>query len=331
MNKRAVNLVKNGAIESAMRTVETERRGLEALERALAGGLAAPFSHAVALIGDITGRVVVTGVGKSGHIGVKLAATLASTGTPAFFIHSAEANHGDLGMIAHDDVIVAMSWSGETAELKGILSYCRRFSVPLIAITSGATSTLGREADVVILLPKEQEACPHGLAPTTSTLLQLAIGDALAVALMEARGFSAGDFHVFHPGGKLGASLTHVADIMHTGERVPLVPQGTPLRQAISTLSKMHFGCVGILDDDGRLCGIVTDGDIARNLDRSLGELNVDDIMTRNPKTVLATTLATGAMAVLNNHNISALIVIDEDRRPIGLVHFHDLLRIGVV
>jgi arabinose-5-phosphate isomerase len=331
MNKRAMKLVENGAIQSAMRTLETERRGLEALERALAGDLAEPFSRAVALIGDISGRVIITGVGKSGHIGVKLAATLASTGTPAFFMHSAEANHGDLGMIAHDDIIVAMSWSGETAELKGILSYCRRFSVPLIAITSGARSTLAREADVVLLLPKEQEACPHGLAPTTSALLQLAIGDALAVALMEARGFSAGDFHVFHPGGKLGASLTHVADIMHSGERVPLVPLGTPLRHAISTLSKMHFGCVGIMDDDGRLCGIVTDGDIARNLDRSLGELSVEDIMTRDPKTVRETTLATGAMAVLNKHNISALIVVDDDRRPIGLVHFHDLLRIGVV
>ncbi|WFR94559.1 KpsF/GutQ family sugar-phosphate isomerase [Rhizobium tumorigenes] len=330
MNKRAFNPVENGAIQSAMRTIETERRGLEALERALADGLAEPFSRAVALIGDITGRVIVTGVGKSGHVGVKLAATLASTGTPAFFVHSAEANHGDLGMIAHDDVIIAMSWGGETAELKGILNYCRRFSVPLIAITSGATSSLGREADVVLLLPKEQEACPHGLAPTTSTLLQLAIGDALAVALMEARGFTASDFHVFHPGGKLGASLTHVADIMHTGERVPLVPQGTPLPQAISTLSKMRFGCVGVLDADGRLCGIVTDGDIARNLGRSLAELNVDDIMTADPKTVRATTFATGAMAVLNNNNISALLVVDEDRRPIGLVHFHDLLRIGV-
>ncbi|MGA1803758.1 KpsF/GutQ family sugar-phosphate isomerase [Rhizobium sp. HT1-10] len=330
MNKRAMNLVENGAIESAMRTIETERRGLEALERAMAGSLAEPFARAVALIGDITGRVIVTGVGKSGHIGAKLAATLASTGTPAFFVHSAEANHGDLGMIAHDDVIIAMSWGGETAELKGILTYCRRFSVPLIAITSGLTSSLGREADVVLLLPKEQEACPHGLAPTTSTLLQLAIGDALAVALMEARGFTATDFHVFHPGGKLGASLTHVADIMHTGERVPLVAQGTPLPQAIGKLSKMRFGCVGVLDDEGRLCGIVTDGDIARNLDRSLGELNVDDIMTSNPKTVRATTLATGAMAVLNNNNISALLVVDEDRRPIGLVHFHDLLRIGV-
>lgn len=330
MNKRAVKLIKNGAIESAMRTVETERRGLEALEKALAGPLAGPFSQAVEIIGDITGRVIVTGVGKSGHIGAKLAATFASTGTPAFFVHSAEANHGDLGMIAPDDAIIAMSWSGETAELKGIVAYSRRFSVPLIAITSSATSTLGREADVVILLPKEQEACPHGLAPTTSTLLQLAIGDALAVALMEARGFTAGDFRVFHPGGKLGASLTHIADIMHVGARVPLVARGTSLPEAISTLSRMSFGCVGVLDDEGCLCGIVTDGDIARNLHRSLSELHVDDIMTANPKTVKPTTLATGAMAVLNNNNISALIVVDDERKPVGVVHFHDLLRIGV-
>jgi arabinose-5-phosphate isomerase len=330
MNKRAVKLIKNGAVESAIRTIATERQGVEALERALAGPLAAAFSQAVETIGGIAGRVIVTGVGKSGHIGAKLAATFASTGTPAFFVHSAEANHGDLGMISPDDAIVAMSWSGETAELKGIISYSRRFSVPLIAITSSETSTLGREADVALLLPKEQEACPHGLAPTTSTLLQLAIGDALAVALMEARGFTAGDFHVFHPGGKLGASLTHVADIMHVGERVPLVERGTPLPQAISLLSRMRFGCVGVLDADGKLCGIVTDGDIARNLDRSLGELLVDDIMTEKPKTVRPTTLATGAMAVLNNHNISALLVVDDEHKPIGVIHFHDLLRIGV-
>jgi arabinose-5-phosphate isomerase len=331
MNKRAVKLVEDGVISSAMRTIATERRGLEALERALANGLADPFNRAVELIGQSTGRVIVTGVGKSGHIGAKLAATFASTGTPAFFVHSAEANHGDLGMIAQNDVIIAMSWSGETAELKNIVSYSRRFSIPLIAITSGEKSTLGREADVAILLPKEEEACPHGLAPTTSTMMQLAMGDALAISLMEARGFTAGDFHVFHPGGKLGAALTHVADIMHTGDRVPVVRQGTPFAEAISVLSRGRFGCVGVLDEDGRLCGIVTEGDMARNLTRNLSELDVDDIMTRTPKVVKPTALATTAAAVLNKHNISALIVIDEDSRPIGLVHFHDLLRIGVV
>ena len=330
MNKRAVRLIENGAIESAIRTVETERRGLEALERALANGLAGPFSRAVEIIGDIAGRVIITGVGKSGHIGNKLAASLASTGTPAFFVHPVEANHGDLGMITQDDVIIAISWGGESAELRGIIAYSRRFSIPMIAVTAGETSTLARESDVVLLLPKEQEACPHGLAPTTSTLLQLAIGDALTVALLEARGFTAEDFRTFHPGGKLGASLSHVADIMHKGDSVPLVKLGTGMREAVTTLAKMRFGCVGVIDDDGCLCGIVTDGDIARNLGTSLAEMLVDEVMTRNPKTVKQTTLATSAMAVLNRHNISALIVVDEARQPVGIVHFHDLLRIGV-
>jgi arabinose-5-phosphate isomerase len=179
-------------------------------------------------------------------------------------------------------------------------------------------------------MPSEEEACPHGLAPTTSTMMQLAMGDALAIALLEARGFTARDFHVFHPGGKLGAALSHVADIMHTGDHVPLVARGTPLPEAISTLSRKHFGCVGILDEDGRLCGIVTEGDMARNLTRNLSELVVDDIMTSAPKTVKANVLATAALALLNKHSIGALIVVDDDNRPVGLVHFHDLLRIGV-
>ncbi|MBY3170265.1 KpsF/GutQ family sugar-phosphate isomerase [Rhizobium laguerreae] len=330
MNRRAINLVENSVLESAKRTIETERRGLEALERAFDNGLAGPFTRAVEVIGDISGRVIVTGVGKSGHIGAKLAATFASTGTPAFFVHAAEANHGDLGMIARDDVVLAISKGGESAELKSIISFTRRFSIPLIAITCSEGSSLAAAADIVLLMPNEQEACPNGLAPTTSTLMQLAIGDALAVALLEARGFTATDFHVFHPGGKLGASLMHVGDIMHTGERLPLVATGTPMPEAITVLSRKHFGCVGVLDEDGRLCGIVTEGDMARNLTRNLAELAVDDIMTRTPKTVRSTVLATAALALLNQHHIGALIVIDEDRRPVGLVHFHDLLRIGV-
>ncbi|MDO3433093.1 KpsF/GutQ family sugar-phosphate isomerase [Rhizobium sp. CBN3] len=330
MNKRAVKLVENSVLESAKRTVEAEKRGLEALEQAFDNGLAGPFTRAVEIIGDISGRVIVTGVGKSGHIGVKIAATLASTGTPAFFVHAAEANHGDLGMIGQSDAIIAISWSGQAQELKAILSYSRRFSIPLIAITYDETSSLGLAADIVLKLPKETEACPHGLAPTTSAIMQLAIGDALAVALLEARGFTATDFHVFHPGGKLGASLMHVADIMHTGEKLPLVAKGTPMPEAITVLSRKHFGCVGVLDQDGRLCGIVTEGDMARNLSRNLAELAVDDIMTKTPKTVKPTMLATAALALLNQHHIGALIVIDEDSRPIGLVHFHDLLRIGV-
>ncbi|ACE92751.1 arabinose 5-phosphate isomerase KdsD/KpsF 2 [Rhizobium phaseoli] len=330
MNRRAIKLVENGVLESAKRTIEIEKRGLEALEQALDNGLAGPFTRAIEVIGDISGRVIVTGVGKSGHIGAKLAATFASTGTPAFFVHAAEANHGDLGMIARDDVVLAISKGGESAELKSIISFTRRFSIPLIALTCGESSSLATAADIVLLVPNEQEACPNGLAPTTSTLMQLALGDALAVALLEARGFTATDFHVFHPGGKLGASLTHVADIMHTGERLPLVAKGTPMPEAITVLSRKHFGCVGVLDEEGRLCGIVTEGDMARNLTRNLAELAVDDIMTKTPKTVKPTMLATAALALLNQHSIGALIVVDDDRRPLGLVHFHDLLRIGV-
>ncbi len=330
MIKRAVNLIENGVLESAKRTLGTERRAMESLERAFDADLAGPFLQAVELIGELSGRVIVTGVGKSGHIGVKIAATLASTGTPAFFMHAAEANHGDLGMVGRGDAVLALSKGGESVELRNIIAYTRRFSIPLIAMTCSPTSSLGKASDVVLLMPNEEEACPHGLAPTTSTLIQLAMGDALAISLLEARGFTARDFHVFHPGGKLGAVLSHVADVMHTGERVPLVVKGTPLPEAISILSRKHFGCVGILDEDGRLCGIVTEGDMARNLTRNLSELIVDDIMTRSPKTVKANVLATAALALLDKHSIGALIVVDDDNRPVGLIHFHDLLRIGV-
>ncbi len=330
MIKRALQLVEHDVVDSALRTVSFGKQGLNALEIALQNGLGDSFRKAAELIGEIDGRVVVTGVGKSGHIGRKIAASLASTGTPSFFVHPVEANHGDLGMIAPGDVVLALSWGGETAELQGIVSFTRRFSIPLIALTSGAISTLAREADVVLLLPKEQEACPHGLAPTTSTLMQLAMGDALAVALLEARGFSAVDFRTYHPGGKLGAMLSHVSDLMHTGERVPLVQKGVLMSEAIHELSRKRFGCVGVVDEDGCLCGVVSDGDIARHLDRNLGEAIVDDVMTRNPKTVGKETLATAAMALLNKHSIGALIVVDEDRKPVGIVHFHDLLRVGV-
>jgi len=325
-----VKLVENSVLESGKRTISIERLALEALERAFDDGLAGPFTRAVEMIGENSGRVIVTGVGKSGHIGTKIAATFASTGTPAFFVHAAEANHGDLGMIAGDDLVLAISKGGESAELKSIISYTRRFSIPLIAMTCSPRSSLATAADIVLLIPNEEEACPNGLAPTTSTMMQLALGDALAIALLDARGFTATDFHVFHPGGKLGASLMHVADIMHTGDRLPLVAKGTSVPEAIKVLSHKHFGCVGVLDAEGRLCGIVTDGDMSRNLSRNLAELTVDDIMTRAPKTVRPTILATAALALLEQYKIGALIVIDDDQRPIGLVHFHDLLRIGV-
>jgi arabinose-5-phosphate isomerase len=320
---------RSAAIASALRTVATEQAGVAALAEALQNGLSESFARAIELVSAIRGRVIVTGVGKSGHIGAKIAATLASTGTPAFFVHPAEANHGDLGMIAKDDAIIAMSWSGESAELKGIVAYSRRFSIPLIAITSGETSALARESDVVLLLPRVPEACPHGLAPTTSTLLQLVVGDALAVALLEARGFTPDHFRTFHPGGQLGASLMQVREIMHQGDRVPVAPLGSALREAIVTLSKKRFGCVCIVGEDGRLAGIITDGDLARNLDRNLGALTVDDIMTRTPKTVDPDALTGEAIAILDENRISALVVV-EDGKPVGIVHFHDLLRIGV-
>ncbi len=319
---------REAAIASALRTVAFEQAGIEELAAALRSDLSDAFAHAVELLSNIAGRVIVTGVGKSGHIGTKIAATLASTGTPAFFVHPAEANHGDLGMIAQNDVIIAMSWSGESQELKGIIAYSRRFAIPLIAITAREGSALARAADVVLLLPRATEACPHGLAPTTSTLLQLVIGDALAVALLEVRGFTPDHFRDLHPGGQLGANLTQVSDVMHSGDDLPLVQLGTKMPAAMKVLSRKRFGCVCVVDGEGRLAGIVTDGDLARNLERNLAETAVDEIMTRRPKTIRPQILASAALGLLNEHDISALVVI-EDERPIGIVHFHDLLRIG--
>jgi len=321
-------LDRQASIASALRTVATEQAGVAALAAALENGLAEPFSRAVDIVSRIDGRLIVTGVGKSGHIGSKIAATLASTGTPAFFVHPSEANHGDLGMIAKDDVIIAMSWSGESRELMGIVAYSRRFSIPLIGITAGETSALAREADVVLLLPRAPEACPHGLAPTTSTLLQLVIGDALAIALLEARGFTPDHFRTFHPGGQLGANLTQIRDIMHVGDRLPLVPSGTGMREAILELSSKGFGCVAITAPDGALIGIITDGDIRRHIDSNLLEMSVDQVMTKDPKTARPDTLVATALQTVNNSAITSLMVV-EGRLPVGLVHHHVLLRIG--
>ncbi len=320
---------RNAAIASALRTVGAEQSGLTALKAALEDGLSAPFADAVEVLSRIRGRVIVTGVGKSGHIGSKIAATLASTGTPSFFVHPAEANHGDLGMIARDDAIVAVSWSGETFELKGIVAYARRFSIPLIAITAGEASTLAREATVVLTLPRAPEACPHGLAPTTSTMLQLVVGDALAVALLEARGFTPEHFRTFHPGGQLGASLTQIRDIMHVGDRVPLVASGTSMAEAIVQISQKGFGCVAVIGTDGRLEGIITDGDLRRNIGDGLLGRTVDEVMTRSPKTVDPDALAATALQIVNSSAITTLMVV-EGGRPVGIIHLHDLLRIGV-
>ncbi|MER9740712.1 KpsF/GutQ family sugar-phosphate isomerase [Mesorhizobium sp. M0187] len=316
------------SVASALRTVATEQAGVAALAAALENELAEPFARAVDMVSRINGRVIVTGVGKSGHIGTKIAASLASTGTPAFFVHPAEANHGDLGMIARDDAIIAMSWSGESKELMGIVAYSRRFSIPLIAITAGAASALARAADVVVLLPSSPEACPHGLAPTTSTLLQLVVGDALAIALLEARGFTPDHFRTFHPGGQLGANLTQIHEIMHVGERLPLVASGTGMREAILELSNKGFGCVAIATADGALVGIITDGDIRRHIGSNLMEMSVDQVMTKKPKTATPDTLVATALQIINNSAITSLMVV-EGRRLVGLVHLHDLLRIG--
>ncbi len=320
---------KSSASVTALRTIRTEITGLEALAKAIEADLGRALEKAVESIQAIKGRVIVTGVGKSGHIGAKIAATLASTGTPAFFVHAAEANHGDLGMIARDDVILALSWSGETSELQGVIAYAKRFSIPLLAMTCNEKSALGKVADICFSLPKEKEACPNGLAPTTSSTMQMAMGDALAVALLEERGFSASDFSVFHPGGSLGAGLVHVSDLMHDGDAVPLVPQNSSLRDAIDELSRKRFGCVGVVNSDNELVGIFTDGDLARNLDKNLPDLLVDELMTREPKTIAPDILASAAMAEMNNFNITALIVT-EDNKPVGILHMHDLLRIGV-
>ncbi len=317
------------SLASARRTIATETRGLEALGAALDGDLGRAFERAVHLMADPAARVIVSGMGKSGHVGRKIAATLASTGTPAYFVHPAEAGHGDLGMIATTDVVLALSWSGESAELAPVLAFADRFGVTLIAITSNAGSTLGRAATVVLELPRVDEACPHGLAPTTSTTLQLALGDALAVALLEGRGFTPEDFRVFHPGGKLGSSLRTVRDVMHAGDRVPVVATGTPMREAIIAMTGKGFGCVGVVDGDGLLIGIVTDGDLRRHLSGDLLSAKVDDVMTRNPKVTRPDALLGRVIATLNVASITALFVVDEGR-PVGVVHVHDLLRAGV-
>ncbi|MBX4335428.1 KpsF/GutQ family sugar-phosphate isomerase [Bartonella raoultii] len=316
------------AVTSALKTIASEKQGLKALEEALQGSLSSSFQAAVQTIKNANGHVVITGLGKSGHIGTKIAATLASTGTPAFFVHAAEANHGDLGMIGSDDVLLALSWSGETLELSGIIKYAARFRTPLIAITSGENSVLGRQADIILLLPKVEEACPHGLAPTTSTVMQLAIGDALAVALLEMRGFTATDFKIYHPSGSLGASLQYVRDIMHKGTSLPLVVQGTSMTEAMNVLVEKHFGCVGVVNKKGELIGIVTDGDLARNMHLNLSTFSVDKVMTKDSKIMEPDTLVGAAIAFINKHHIGAFFVV-EDKKPVGIIHFHDLLRIG--
>jgi arabinose-5-phosphate isomerase len=296
---------------------------------AIRDGLGASLVAAAELIRNASGRLIVTGMGKSGHIGRKIAATFASTGTPAFFVHPGEASHGDLGMITPNDVIMALSWSGETAELKNLIDYSRRFKIGLIAITAEANSTLGQSADVLLAMPQAREACPHNLAPTTSSLMQLALGDALAIALLESRGFTAVDFGILHPAGRLGALLKFARDLMHSGTSLPLAPLGSRMSDAIVQMSTKGFGCIGITDPSGQLAGIITDGDLRRHMRPNLLEARVDDVMTKNPKTIRPDQLASEALELLNSLKITALMVV-EAGKPVGIIHIHDLLRAGV-
>jgi arabinose-5-phosphate isomerase len=316
-------------IESAFRTLETEASGISALAAAVRDGLGAPFAQAVELIHNSKGHLIVTGMGKSGHVGRKIAATFASTGTPSFFVHPGEASHGDLGMITTNDVILALSWSGETVELADLIDYSRRFRIALVAVTASQDSTLANAADVVLTLPQAREACPHNLAPTTSSLMQLVLGDALAIALLEARGFTAVDFRMFHPGGRLGAKLKFVSHIMRTGAHIPLVALGTLMADAIMEMSTKSLGCVGITDQNGMLVGIITDGDLRRHMRPDLLDARVEAIMTRGPKTVRPDQLVSETLEVLNSSKITALMVVDAGK-PVGVVHLHDLLRAGV-
>ncbi|SFR54892.1 arabinose-5-phosphate isomerase [Yoonia tamlensis] len=315
-------------IATGRRVIAKEAKGLTAL----ADGLGDGFAEAVALLLTVRGRVIVSGMGKSGHIARKIAATFASTGTPAHFVHPAEASHGDLGMMTDGDVVLVLSNSGETPELADLVTFTRRFGIPMIGIASRAESTLMQQSDVQILLPQVEEACGSGVVPTTSTTMTLAVGDALAVALMEHRKFTPENFREFHPGGKLGAQLARVADLMHVGETVPTVSVETPMTDTLLTISQKGFGVVAVLDVDQMLVGIVTDGDLRRHMDGLLDHV-AGDVMTKSPKTVSTGALAAEALALMNERKITCLFTADPEspRKLAGILHIHDCLRAGVV
>ncbi len=294
----------------------------------LAKGLDENFHHAIEIIEQCQGRLIVTGMGKSGHIARKIAATLASTGTPSFFVHPAEASHGDLGMIDKNDSVLALSYSGETAELMPIVKYVKRYEIPLLAITGEGMSSLSQAADASLILPKIKEACPIALAPTTSTTLMLALGDAFAAVLLKRKRFSSRDFQIFHPSGALGKRLRHVADIMHK-KSLPLIPKGELMKEALLIMSQKGYGCIGVIDASGRLVGVVTDGDLRRHIDGDLLNQRVEAVMTPNPQTITSTSLVEEGVAIMNRQGITALFVVDSGATPTGLVHIHDCLRKG--
>ncbi len=317
-------------LAAAARVLDAEAAAIASLAKTLG----ANFVAAVERLHRVRGRVVVSGMGKSGHIARKIAATLASTGTPALFVHPAEASHGDLGMIIREDAVLALSNSGETNELADLVAYTRRFAIPLVVITGGAGSSLAEAADAALLLPAAPEACPLGLAPTTSTAMMLALGDALAIALLERRDFSVDEFQLLHPGGAIGRRLLRVADLMHGGEEMPLARPETPMSEAILVMTAKHFGCVGVVDGSGLLIGIVTDGDLRRHMGAAILAMTVGEVMTREPQTIRPKALAAEALNLMNtrgidNRGIGCLFAV-EDGRPVGILNIHDCLRAGV-
>ena len=319
-----------GDLAAARRVLNAASGALAALAEALDGD----FTRAIGLILAAKGRVIVSGMGKSGHVARKIAATLSSTGTPAYFVHPAEASHGDMGAITRQDVLLLLSWGGETAELSDLITYAKRHRIPIIAIGANPDSTLIKAADVTLLLPRAPEACPMGLAPTTSTTMMLALGDALAVALMERKGFSADQYRDLHPGGSLGRALIRVSDLMHGTDELPLASQDASMREVLLVMAERRFGCVGLVDAAGGLAGIITDGDLSRHIDGD-GFLSrkASGIMTHNPKIARPGQLAAEALAFMNEHKITRLFVLDEAdaaRKPVGILHIHDCLRAGI-
>lgn len=311
-------------IDVANYVLSCEVEGLQALSKVLDDG----FIATVDLLHRCEGRIIVSGMGKSGHVARKMAATFASTGTPAFFVHPGEASHGDLGMVTDQDVVLLLSNSGETAELKDFIYYCKRFSIPLVGVARRQGSALVDAATVALVLPETPEASPVG-APTTSTTMMMALGDVLAVALLERRGFSHEDFGVFHPGGKLGQAFLKVEDLMHTGDEIPLVLAGTLMSDVLLEMTAKRLGCTGVVTAEGVLLGIVTDGDLRRHMDAGLLEQPVDGVMTQGPVTVTASQLAVEALRIMEDKSITNLFVLEGDV-PVGVIHIHDILRAGV-
>ena len=313
-------------VQEGRRVLELESKAI----KVLADNLGADFSKAVDILFSVKGRVILTGMGKSGHIARKIGSTMASTGTPSTFVHPAEASHGDLGMVTNRDVIVALSNSGETSELSDILVYAKKYNVPIIGITSKDGSTLAKTADTKLILPKIEEACPLGLAPTTSTTLMIALGDALAVAVLKRKGFSASDFSMLHPGGKLGQKLMCVEKLMHQGADIPLVSRNSKMSDVLISMTAKGFGCTGVTDDFGNLVGIITDGDLRRHIENLLGK-TAADVMSPKPKVTEAKILVEDAVAKMNSHSITSLFVVakKDDAKPVGILHIHDCLRAG--